>query len=48
MSKKERKERIEALETRLFLIMMVDRWTDRDRELYRQVTNELDELKAMA
>ncbi len=48
MSKKERKERIETLETRLFLIKMVDRWTDRDRELYRQVVNELDELKAMA
>lgn len=48
MSKKERKERIEALETRLFLIKMVDRWTNRERELYHQVVNELDELKAMA
>lgn len=48
MSKKERNERIEALERRLFIIKMTDRWTNRDRELYNEVRNELNELKAMA
>lgn len=48
MTMKERKERIEELEGRKFMINMVDRWTDRDRELLNAINKELRELKAMA
>ena len=48
MTKVERKERIEALENRLFLLNMVDRWTNEDRENIRKIETELRELKRVA
>ena len=48
MTKVERKERIEALENRMFLLKMVDRWTNEDREIMRKIERELAELKKVA
>lgn len=48
MTKVERKERIEALENRLFILNMVDRWTTEDRENIRKIETELRELKEVA
>ena len=48
MTKVERKERIEALENRLFILNMVDRWTTEDRENIRKIETELRELKRVA
>lgn len=43
--RKEIEERIDWLETRLFEINMIDRWTDRTREYHWKYTRELIELK---
>lgn len=48
MTKTERKERIERLENRLFLIRMVDRWTNEDRRIMNEIEKELRELKKVA
>lgn len=48
MTKFERKERIEALENRLFILNMVDRWTTEDRENIRKIEEELKELEEVA
>ena len=39
------KERIEQLENQIFLIWMVDRWTNEDRKLLEKAEKELKELK---
>ena len=46
MTMKERKMRIEELENKLFMLNMVDRWTDRIRTLVAETEKELRELKA--
>lgn len=48
MTRIEREERIERLENRLFLLKMVDRWTNEDRENIRKIETELRELKRVA
>lgn len=48
MTKTERKERIERLENRLFLLNMVDRWTNEDRRIMNEIEKELRELKKVA
>lgn len=45
MRREEMNKKIEELETRIFLIEMVDRWTDKDRNEYRKACDELRELK---
>ena len=40
-----RKEIIEKLETKIFLIEMIDRWTENDRIEYRKACDELRALK---
>ena len=45
MTREERKERIEWLKERLFMLNMIDRWTKRDYELDREWTRELRELE---
>lgn len=46
MTMKERKERIEELERKLFMLEMVDHWTDRIRTLIAEAEKELKVLKA--
>lgn len=46
MTMKERKMRIEELENKLFMLNMVDHWTDRIRTLVAETEKELRELKA--
>lgn len=48
MTKVEKEKRIEELTNRLFLIHMVDRWTNEDREIMRKIEKELAELKKVA
>lgn len=48
MTRIEREERIERLENRLFLLKMVDRWTNEDREIMRKIEREIEELKKVA
>ena len=48
MTRVEREKRIERLENRLFLLNMVDRWTNEDRENVRKIETELRELKEVA
>lgn len=48
MTKVEKEKRIEELTNRLFLINMVDRWTNEDREILREVERELEELRKVA
>lgn len=48
MTRIEKEERIERLENRLFLLKMVDRWTNEDRENIRKIETELRELKRVA
>ena len=45
MTEAEIKERIESLETRRFYINMVERWTNEDRKMLREIERELAELK---
>lgn len=40
-----KKEAIEKLETTIFLIEMIDRWTEKDRMEYRKACDELRALK---
>lgn len=37
--------KINELENKLFMIDMVDRWTNKDRELYDKFSKELKEAK---
>lgn len=48
MTKVEREKRIEYIENRLFILKMVDRRTNEDREIERKLYNELKELKEVA
>lgn len=48
MTRVEREKRIENLKNRLFLLNMVDRWTNEDRENIRKIEEELRELKEVA
>ena len=48
MTRVEREKRIENLKNRLFLLNMVDRWTNEDRENIRKIEEELKELKEVA
>lgn len=43
--KQEIEQRIELLEQRLFLIDMVDRWDEEDKQLYKRLSEEIKELK---
>ena len=45
MTRQEIEKKIEELETKKFYIMMIDRWTNEDREIYDRVTKEIRELK---
>lgn len=45
MTVKEIKERIEQLKNRLFMMNMIDRWTNEDRERVNRIENELHELE---
>ena len=45
MTKDEIKEKIDDLEYRLFLVDMIDHWTDEDRELYTILSKKIKELK---
>ena len=47
MSKQEIMRRLEENSRRQFLIEMVDRWTDRQKEIIRQLWKEERELKAL-
>lgn len=40
-----KEERIEKIETQLFLIDMIDRWTWEDRQAYNRLRKELATLK---
>lgn len=44
MSKNEIKAQIENLESRKFLVNMVDRWTEQDRQILREINKELDKM----
>ena len=46
MTVKEIKEKIEQLKNRLFLMNMIDRWTNEDRDMVNRIENELHELEA--
>ena len=39
------KERIEQLKNRLFMMNMIDRWTNEDRQTVDRMENELHELE---
>ena len=45
MTVQEIKERIEQLKNRLFMMNMIDRWTNEDRERVYKMENELHELE---
>lgn len=47
MTRVEMDKRMKELEQREFLIWMVDRWTEKERRLLREIAREKDELKAM-
>ena len=46
MTREELKKKLEALETREFMIHMVDRWTEEHRRMLREVEREILEIKA--
>lgn len=48
MTRVEREKRIENLKNRLFLLNMVDRWTNEDRDNIRKIEEELRELEEVA
>ena len=48
MTRVEREKRIESLKNRLFLLNMVDRWTNEDRDNIRKIEEELKELEEVA
>ena len=45
MTVQEIKERIEQLQNRLFMINMIDRWTNEDRRRMEETEDEIRELK---
>ena len=45
MAVQEIKERIEQLKNRLFMMNMIDRWTNEDRERVYKMEDELHELE---
>lgn len=45
MTVQEIKERIEQLKNRLFMMNMIDRWTNEDRQIVDRMENELHELE---
>ena len=45
MTVQEIKERIEQLKNRLFMMSMIDRWTNEDRQTVDRMENELHELE---
>lgn len=47
MSPREIEERIKAVEERMFLINMIDRWSTKDANDYCACRDELKELKKM-
>ena len=48
MTRVEREKRIENLKNRLFLLNMVDRWTNEDRDNIRKIEEELRKLEEVA
>ena len=46
MTEAEIREKINELEARKFIIYMVERWTNSDREMLREVETELKAYKA--
>ena len=45
MTVQEIKERIEQLKNRLFMMNMIDRWTNEDRQTVNRMEDELHELE---
>ena len=45
MTVQEIKEKIRQLENRLFMMNMIDRWTNEDRQTVDRMENELHELE---
>lgn len=45
MTIQEIKERIEQLKNRLFMMNMIDRWTNEDRQIVNKMEDELHELE---
>ena len=45
MTTKEIKEKIEQLKNRLFLMNMIDRWTNEDRRTVQEIEDELRNLE---
>ena len=45
MTVQEIKERIEQLKNRLFMMNMIDRWTNEDRQTVNEMEEELHELE---
>lgn len=45
MTVQEIKERIEQLKNRLFMMNMIDRWTNEDRQTVDRMEDELHELE---
>lgn len=45
MTVQEIKERIEQLKNRLFMMNMIDRWTNEDRQTVNEMEDELHELE---
>lgn len=46
MKREDLLKKLEELENRLFLINMIDRWTNEDRKNLREVEKEIAEVKA--
>lgn len=47
MAREEIEKRIEELENRQFMLNMVDRWTNEDRERASKLADEIRNLKSM-
>lgn len=47
MNKEEIEKKIEDLEDKLFLIDMIDRWEEKDREAYSKYSKELRQYKEL-
>lgn len=45
MKTEEMRNRLDKLTSDRFMIMMIDRWSDRDRAEYDRLTREINELK---
>ena len=46
MKREDLLKKLEVLENRLFLINMIDRWTNEDRKILGEVEKEIAEVKA--